>query len=154
IGTDFSGTRALANGAGVVLFHGAKDNTIGGTVSGAGNLIAGNDGVYTPSYSSNGVVLGGTNTSGNVVLGNLIGTDGTGTAALGNSVGVALLDGTHDNTVGGTAVGTANVISGNTNQGVYLNGSGTFGNVVLGNRIGTDRTGTAALGNGGDGVLL
>ena len=58
------------------------------------------------------------------------------------------------NTIGGTAAGAGNVISGNTDDGVEITGTGTTGNVVAGNYIGTDVTGTVALGNGLDGVEI
>src|SRR5262249_42663646 len=58
------------------------------------------------------------------------------------------------NTVGGTAAGAANLVSGNTLEGVRITGAGTSRNLVLGNRIGTDAFGTAPLGNGEDGVLI
>src|SRR5262249_57302876 len=107
----------------------------------------------------NGIHGPGT-TSGNVVLGNMIGTDVTGTAKLGNTEAgvrfgtdsVSQGYGPTANTVGGTAAGSANVISGNGGAGVYIQGAGTSGNVVLGNRIGTDVHGTAKLGNTGNGV--
>src|SRR5262249_54771579 len=61
-------------------------------------------------------------------------------------------NGATGNTVGGTAAGARNVISGNRGDGIDLTGSTTAGNVVQGNFIGTDLTGAAALGNGIDGV--
>jgi uncharacterized repeat protein (TIGR01451 family)/LPXTG-motif cell wall-anchored protein len=101
-----------------------------------------------------GVYIRGSAASGNAVLGNLIGTDVTGTADLGNDqYGVYIAD-APNNTVGGTAAGARNVISGNGGLGVYIYGSGASGNAVLGNLIGTDVTGTADLGNGGDGVFV
>jgi hypothetical protein len=89
-------------------------------------------------------------TTQNFVVGNYIGTDVTGTAALGNSYGVAFgpLE-VFQNTVGGTVAAARNVISGNGN-GVW----GRAGNTVQGNFIGTDATGTVALGNDEDGVVL
>src|SRR5262249_29655222 len=83
--------------------------------------------------------------------GNFIGTNRAGTAAKGNHVGISV--GNAPGTViGGTTAGAGNVISGNSQQGVYITiGSGTTG---LGNYIGTDATGTAALANGAEGVLL
>jgi hypothetical protein len=147
IGTDVNGTAALANGQdGIDIRSGATANTVGGTAAGAGNLISGN--------GDAGVEVSDPGTSGNVVLGNRIGTDVNGTAALGNSRGVAVNRAATANTVGGTALGSRNVLSGNTNTGVSLNDSGTSGNVVLGNLIGTDVSGTAALGNTNDGVLI
>ncbi len=77
--------------------------------------------------------------TGNRVVGNYIGTTGTGTAALGNGgVGVNILGG--GNTIGGTTANERNVISGNS-AGVQISTSTGLGNVVQGNYIGTDRTG-------------
>jgi titin len=148
IGTDESGAAKLGNGAGgVALFGGASGNTVGGTASGAGNVISGNH--------NGGVEISQAGTSGNVVLSNLIGTDKSGTTPLGNGLGgVAIYGGASGNTVGGTASGAANVISGNHNGGVEISQTGTSGNAVLGNLIGTDERGTAKLGNGLGGVVL
>ena len=73
IGTDASGTLLLGNGsAGVFLASGAADNSIGGTVSGAGNTIANNGGA--------GVIIGtsvsDSTTVGDAVLGNAIYANG------------------------------------------------------------------------------
>lgn len=95
IGTNVAGTAAFPNQDGVLLEQGAAENTIGGTVSGAGNLISGN--------SADGVLITGTGTNKNVVEGNLIGTDVSGTLALGNSGdGVLVASGAQENTVGGS----------------------------------------------------
>src|SRR5207302_849517 len=78
----------------------------------------------------------------------LVGTDATGTAALGNGqVGVLLLAGATGNTVMG------NVVSGNV-TGVRLQDAGTAFNTVEGNFIGTDATGLLPLGNSAQGVLV
>ncbi len=127
----------------MTFIYGASANTIGGAASGAANVISGNNqGVYI-----------GSGTSGNVVLGNLIGTDIHGTAKLGNANAGVDLVGATANTIGGAASGAANVVSGN-KYGVYFANTGTSGNVVLGNFIGTDVHGTAVLGNTTDGVLI
>ncbi len=120
------------------------------------NFAAGSNGsevqgLVIQQFSGNGILINGT--SGNLVVGNYIGTDVNGTANLGNSTGVLLQQGATANTIGGTAAGTANVVSGNT-FGVFFSISGTSGNVVLGNFIGTDVHGTAALGNGTRGVAI
>jgi hypothetical protein len=147
IGTDKSGTQALGNvDYGLVLQSGATANTIGGTASGAANVISANGG---------GVGIASPGTSGNVLLGNLIGTDKSATAELGNQGdGVFIRLGATLNTIGGMTAGAANVISGNSGVGVYLRDQCTTGNVVLGNLIGTDATLTRSLGNGSDGVLI
>jgi titin len=135
IGTDTSGTQPVGNGTYGVLLIGSN-STVGGTASGAGNLISGNRG--------DGVLIAG---SGDQVQGNTIGTDVTGTLPLGNDSGVSIID--SDNTVGGTDPGARNLISGNRSYGVSIGGSG---NQVQGNFIGTDTSGTQALGNGLNGV--
>ncbi len=146
IGTDVSGAHALGNGdAGVWISDGASDNTIGGATAAAGNLISGNIG--------DGVAIIGPGSNDNVVAGNDIGTDATGTHALGNTIcGIALSGAASNNTIGGTTAARRNVVSGNAGPGVYLSDSGTNNNLVEGDYIGTDATGSHALGNGGAGV--
>jgi titin len=150
IGTDVSGTARLGNLSDGVLIEFAANNLIGGTGPGAGNLISGN----TP----NGLEIYASSASGNVVQGNLIGTDTSGTLALGNiAFGVNISSGA-SNTIGGTSTGARNIISGNGLSGVFIgNNSGdaaATGNKIQGNFLGTDITGTADLGNGEDGVFI
>ena len=52
----------------------------------------------------------------------------------------------------GDSGAVANVISGNTGNGLVLSGSSA--DTVVANRIGTNAAGTAAVPNGGDGILL
>ncbi len=88
--------------------------------------------------------MGSTSAGNNVVEGNFIGLDATGTNAIG---GMALLAYLPNNRIGGTTPAARNVISGHPTAGgleLLENGSG---NTVQGNFIGTDRTGTQALGN-------
>jgi hypothetical protein len=88
-----------------------------------------------------------------MVQGNFIGTSAAGTAALGNGQDGILIDSSAQSvTVGGTAGGAGNVISGNLGDGVEI--SGSSGNLVQGNFIGTDNSGAPVLGNADDGVLL
>jgi len=148
IGTNAAGTGGLGNKfEGVAIMAGATKNTVGGTAAGARNLISGNLTI--------GVGISGLGTTGNRVQGNFIGTDVSGSAGLANAlVGVAIGDSAAKNTVGGTVAGARNLISGNNAIGVKITGAGTTKNLVQGNFIGTDRTGNADLGNGGDGVLI
>ena len=136
IGTDPTGTTPMPDGTGVEIAAGTF-NTIGGTAAGAGNVISGNTG--------DGVDITGAGASGNLVEGNLIGTNAGGTAALKNSENGILIE-APDNTIGGTAAGAGNVISGSTQFGVQISGSGVTGNLVEGNWIGLS-SGGAALGN-------
>ena len=143
IGTDLTGTVANANGGdGIEVLDGSTANTIGGTVAAgtAGNVISGNT---ATAWS-----ITGAGTTGNVVAGNLIGTDITGTAALGNGLnGVGIDTGASDNIIGGTTASARNIISANGNSGVQIIGAND--NLVEGNYIGTDMTGTVGLGNNG-----
>ncbi|MFY9608130.1 MAG: HYR domain-containing protein, partial [Blastocatellia bacterium] len=139
IGTDVSGTAALGN-FGEAVAIGAANNTIGGTAAGARNVISGNNG--------QGIAILGGDATGNQVQGNYIGTDINGTAALSNTAdGVDIINAAN-NTIGGTAAGARNVISGNNLNGIVVTNPGASGNQILGNYIGVDATGTAVLGNG------
>ena len=148
IGTDVDGTGDLGNSQwGVLIAEGAKSNTIGGTTAGERNIISGNFG--------DGVLIGEAGTDNNVVSGNYIGTDVTGTADLGNQdTGVGIVKSAKSNTIGGTAAGERNIISGNGRLGVGIEGAGTNNNVVSGNYIGTDVNGTTDLGNFLFGIII
>ena len=77
----------------------------------------------------------------------------TGTVDLGNVLnGIQISGVAQSNTIGGTTAGERNIISGNGDRGVLIVDVGTDNNVVVGNYIGTDVTGTVALGNTGEGV--
>ena len=148
IGTDVTGTVGLRNFADGVLISASPNNTIGGTVAGAKNVISGNN--------ARGILIEGPAATGNQVLGNFIGTDVTGTVGLGNAAaGVVIRNGASNNTIGGMSAGVRNVISGNS-VGISIGSVGpvTTGNQVLGNFIGTNATGTAALGNNFSGVSI
>jgi trimeric autotransporter adhesin len=136
IGTNDAGN-ALGNGRDGIKLQSAN-NTIGG------NVISGN--------GNNGVWInhsGATNNSGasnNVVLSNYIGVGADGNAPLPNQGDGVLIDsGLTGNTIGGTAAGAGNVVSGNHGDGI---GVLSAGNLVQGNKIGTNAAGNAALGNG------
>ncbi|MCA9119060.1 MAG: DUF4347 domain-containing protein, partial [Planctomycetales bacterium] len=144
IGLNAAGTADLGNSSyGVVIgaAAAADNNIIGGTTTAVRNIISGND--------VNGIRL--TSGTGNVVQGNYIGTDITGTLDRGNAdAGVYVLS--DSNTIGGSATGAGNVISGNDAQGVRIENAD--GNTIQGNFIGVNAAGTAALGNSSDGIQL
>jgi len=137
-GTDPSGTVRRANGISIDI-DASPNNTIGGTTPTARNLISGN-------ISGLGVSIQNPSSTGNVVAGNFIGTNAAGTAALNNGTGVVIINNASGNTIGGTAAGARNVISGNS-TGISISVASTTGNVVAGNYIGTNPAGTASLGN-------
>ncbi|CAG0935902.1 hypothetical protein TFLX_04753 [Thermoflexales bacterium] len=148
IGTTVYGIAAIGNSAdGVYIALGAHDNIIGGDSEKKRNVISGN--------LDHGVYLTGTTTMSNTIFGNYIGTDANGIASLSNEgSGVVVRGGAQHNIIGGNAIGQWNIISGNQDHGIHLSDVGTIGNLVRRNLIGTDATGTTALGNASCGVLL
>jgi CSLREA domain-containing protein len=137
IGTNAAGTAASATGQRVAISN-SSGNTVGGTSPAARNVLSG--GTF-------GVVIDGSpnGATNNLIQGNYIGTDKNGTAALPNSVSGVQLNAAAQNTVGGTAAGARNVISGNF-TGLFIGQLSTQNN-VQGNYVGTDATGAADLGN-------
>ncbi|NOS69186.1 MAG: hypothetical protein HOP33_04570, partial [Verrucomicrobia bacterium] len=148
IGLNPAGSGAIGNGwSGLEIYGAPASNVVGGTVTGSRNVISGN-GNY-------GVFIGNGGTDGNVVSGNYIGVDTSGTLALANAwSGLSVYGGAKGNLIGGNSANAGNVISGNANYGVTLSGADTSGNLVQGNLVGLDATGTQPLGNGWDGVSL
>jgi hypothetical protein len=113
------------------------------------DLEAGSDGSIIRDLVINrfGIAINIFNSNYNQILGNYLGTDYTGTLALGNDVGVSLIGG--GNVIGGTTAADRNVISGNS-DGIDIGVGSTpasNNNVVEGNCIGTDASGTQPLGN-------
>ncbi|MCB0012938.1 MAG: right-handed parallel beta-helix repeat-containing protein, partial [Anaerolineales bacterium] len=142
IGTDITGEAALPNIGPGVAMQNASNNTVGGSDPADRNIISGNqgDGVFvtrSPTFSA----------VNNQVIGNYIGIDVSGEVALGNGgVGV--------NIFGGVETLVQNNLIGGNAAGISLSGNTTSNNIVLGNAIGTDPTGTFAWGNGEHGVFL
>ncbi len=140
IGTDVNGTLDRGNLTDGVRISNAAGNTIGGTVAAARNLISGNN--------SDGIEITGTGSTSNVVAGNFIGTDAAGGGDVGNTQdGIRISSGATGTTIGGTAPGARNVISGSGTSGVNSDGIdigvGSGGNVIQGNRIGINANGAA-----------
>ena len=129
IGTTADGTKAAANGLGVDI-SGSSNNVIGGTGTYQPNLISANTG--------SGIVIGDLSASNdNLIQGNYIGTDITGTTALGNKQNGIVLAQSSGNTIGGTIKGAGNVISGNLLDGIDATTTGTSSDVIQGNLVGT-----------------
>ncbi len=140
-----SGTFPLANAGDGITLYGVANNQIGGLEPGAGNVISGN--------SNRGIAIANEGASNNVALGNLIGTDLTGTLAVPNSTGgVAIVD-APANVIGGPSSAARNVISGNKQTGLIITGAASA-NWVQGNYIGLDITGAKRLANTGTGMQV
>jgi hypothetical protein len=151
IGTNAAGTAA----AGVTQYgvsisgSGATGNTVGGSAPANRNVISG---AHNSSNGANGVSIS-SGASGNSVVGNYIGTNAVGTAALPNDGGLNIISGAFGNFVGGESSASGNVIAGNLQEGIHLQQDGTTNNMILSNRIGVS-AGGFALGNGGNGIQM
>ena len=151
IGTNAGGTKAIGNDTGISVS--APGNFIGGSTQGTGNLISGNGGPgggYTikMNWAANG----------NIIQGNMIGTDRTGLNAIPNTLGSVInIEGGDNNLIGGLIQGARNIISGNWENAIQIEldvEDVAEGNRIQGNYIGTDISGKGALGNGGAGIKL
>jgi hypothetical protein len=143
IGTDASGGNAIpGQDKGIETLGVTSNILIGGTTAAARNVVSGND-IYGIRFRGTG--------AGKVASGNYCGTNPAGAAPVPNGSYGIEVEAT-DVLVGGTAAGAGNLASGN-----GLNGINIFqavGAVVQGNLVGTDATGTFAIGNGTDGIVV
>lgn len=140
IGTDRSGSTAVANFVGIVLAS-ADQNVIGGTSPDFRNLISGN-------------ILGAVdliNSNNTAIQGNYLGSNAAGTQAIPNDYGIFVQSLSTNNQIGGTTTGAANLISGNFSMGIDLQGDN---NIVEGNLIGTQIDRTNGLANGPLGINI
>ncbi len=156
IGTDTSGKKRLPNLlGGVSLGSDAASNQIGGSTAVERNIISGNN--------SDGIRISGVAlfpAHDNKVIGNYIGTDIEGKVALPNgqapnnlASGIRIAEYAANNFLGGATEGERNLISGNTQHGVFIDGPDAKSNRIRGNYIGTDAAGTARLGNSASGIF-
>lgn len=159
LGVSGAAISSAPNGSGVVIRDGASNNFIGGYTEEERNIISGNRAEVFPW--GGGVVIYDPGSSGNVVVGNYIGTDYDGARALRNgSSGVIIGNGASYNLIGGDQTGAGNLISGNGSEhtirslarGVSIMGSETAHNRIEGNLIGPKADRSGYLANWGDGV--
>lgn len=135
VGLASDGITPLPLFEGIFIFD-ALNNTVGGDVPGAGNVISGSTFANIDFFGA---------ASGNVVAGNLIGTNASGTAAAGSATIDVMINGAPNNKIGKEA-GAGNVISGAT-FGIQIVGATAAGNEVEFNKIGTDITGLNPIPN-------
>ncbi|HSI36859.1 MAG TPA: Calx-beta domain-containing protein [Tepidisphaeraceae bacterium] len=138
IGVDLSGA-AAGNGGGI--YTNTPNNTFGGPNVADRNVISG-------AKNGNGILIQGAGAGNNLVQGNYIGTDPTGTQARANAQNGVGVQFAPDNRILG------NLLSGNGHDGIILIGGGADRNVVQGNLVGVNVSGTAALSNGLYGIEI
>jgi uncharacterized repeat protein (TIGR01451 family) len=129
IGTDITESFSLPNTQdGVLIDQSASNNVI------QWNLISGN--------GRNGVTVE-TNSdltpNGNSILGNIIGLVYSAEYSLPNGDNGVLINNARNTRIGGSTSDSCNIISGNINNGVYIYGDTSTGNMIRGNYIGTDK---------------
>jgi titin len=107
-----------------------------------------------------GIIIDGNFAVENTIIGNYIGTDFSGTEALGNVFGGIFINaGSSKNRIGGTMPGEPNIISGASYDGNINHGNGitinsSDDNIVYGNYIGTNRDGTGVVDNLKAGICI
>jgi hypothetical protein len=138
VGTDLTGLHYIVpDGPLAMGTGGGSNNVVGGTTAAARNVFAGP------------ILVNGT---GNQIVGNFVGLDVTGTIVIAvTSVGITVNSGSNNNTIGGSAAGAGNRVGGAIDTGIGIDGDN---NVVRGNQVGTDGTGTVRLSNGYWGIRV
>ena len=122
-----------------------------------GLAIAGGEsivqGLALVGFSGSAIAV--TSGGNNDIQANYLGVSAISGQADGNGEGISI-SGSSDNTIGGIAAGTGNLISGNGSNGIDINdldGPAT-NNEIVGNLIGTGASGLFPLPNGGAGILI
>ncbi len=105
----------------------AGPNVHGLTIAANNSTIKG---LVVNLFSGNGILITG---SGNAIENSYIGTDISGTVAVGNGINGVEITGGSNNTIGGTVAGTANIIAFNVGHGVLVD-TGT-GNAIRQNSV-------------------
>jgi hypothetical protein len=146
---DLSRPRVVLDGFNVTEEPGLSN---GITISSGYNIVRG---LTLMNFYDDVVLLSGPQAVHNQITGCYLGPDALGApASQGSWIGVHVLDGAHDNIIGGDAANERNLISGNLHSGVLIQGTTTQSNIVAGNWIGTTANGRAALKNDVAGVFI
>jgi CSLREA domain-containing protein len=145
IGLNASGIAAVPNRNGIVVQ--GTDNIIGGDAPEFTNVISGNG--VADNIADAGLQISST---GNMVRGNIIGLDASGTFSIPNEDGIRV--GGNNNTIGGANTTVRNIISGNSRIGISSGFPAPENLLIEGNFIGTNISGTAAVGNTNSGILM
>jgi len=122
------------------------------TITSAGNSVRG---LTLANFYDDAVLIDGSSAAFNQIAGNYIGTNSRGGPPDQTSYfGVEIRNGAHDNIIGGASSSARNLISGNANSGVLIQGATSTNNTIANNWIGTDATGKASLKNEFAGIMI
>ena len=105
VGLNRMGNAAVRNYDGISIEGTSKYNLIGGYTAAERNYVSGNVAYGIPVF--------GTGCNFNIIIGNFVGTDITGTDSIPNTYGVLFDDGASYNLLGGRVSGAGNLLSGN-----------------------------------------
>lgn len=146
LGTAPDGVTPFPNQYGIGLSggtYGAFNLGYARNITISNNVISGN--------TAAGIVLEGSGTQRNVITGNHIGTSATGNLPLSNHYGIIMMTDANNNLIGGLIPADRNIISANTEIGIYIESCDS--NIVCGNYIGVDATGTFGFTDAADSAL-
>ena len=130
---------------GILIEGGAKNNIIGGTGNGEGNVIGWNN--------RNGISIWEEGTDDNRIIGNHIGIDADGKNHLSNQEhGIYIADNAKGTVIGGDYKKEGNIISGNAGSGIYIDNATET--LIRGNIIGLDINKREGIGNNAYGILI
>jgi len=125
--------------SGIYVYGGAAANTIGGLSASTRNVVSAN--------GDAGIFVDGIGSDGNLIRGNYVGTDPTGTKGIGNQYGIIVADGAAKTVIGGSGSGAGNIVSASTGSGIIVQNGPSTGTQIVGNIVGLDVTGKIKLGN-------
>ncbi len=125
IGLEVTGTTAEPNAGNGIRIVDSDSNVVGGNSIDERNIISGNalDGLLVEDDSLN-----------NIIMGNFIGSDLTGTKIIANQMNGIEISNAFNTQIGGVGSGEGNLIYGNTGDGVAVKYA-SINNPVIGNSI-------------------
>lgn len=163
LGTFANGTSVDPNAGAGVYIEGSAGNLVGGTTAAARNVFAGSPAIPSSlGFPAPGLYIA-PDASNNRVEGNHFGLDRSGAIGLGLGGPGVFIANSRGNIIGGTesseqrnVIALVPAVPGNTifGFGILLSGPNCTSNSIVGNRLGTDPTGTLLRANGGGGIRL
>lgn len=132
----------------MVVPRGGSEKGLQLTAGSCGSTI---QGLVINRFSFGGILI---SSGANTISGNYIGLGTNGSTAQGNGNHGITINGGANNPIGGETAADRNVISSNASHGIRINGGGATGNIVQGNYIGLDASGTLDRGNVLDGIRI
>ena len=146
--TDATTIDGSSGGSNRVALDGSAATGDGLVLTSSGNVLRN---LVIHSFPGSGISISSDN---NLLAGNLIGLDQGGTLDQGNGSYGILISGGSNNQIGGATPAERNIISGNTTTGIRIENPTASGNIIQGNFIGTDITGSSAIRNDNHGIVI